>query len=29
MNLDELRNRLNAVDRELVELVAERQKIVS
>jgi chorismate mutase/prephenate dehydrogenase len=29
MNLDELRNRLDAVDRELVELVAERQKIVT
>jgi chorismate mutase/prephenate dehydrogenase len=29
MNLDELRGHLNAVDRQLVELVAERQKIVT
>ncbi|MCI0517357.1 MAG: bifunctional chorismate mutase/prephenate dehydrogenase [Woeseiaceae bacterium] len=29
MNLDELRIRLDAVDRQLVELVAERQKVVT
>ena len=29
MNLDELRNKLSAVDRQLVELIAERQQIVS
>ena len=29
MNLDELRNQLSAIDRRLVELIAERQEIVS
>ncbi len=29
MNLDELRNNLSSVDRKLVELIAERQKIVA
>jgi chorismate mutase/prephenate dehydrogenase len=29
MNLDELRNQLSAIDRRLVELIAERQEVVS
>ena len=29
MDLEELRSRLSAVDRQLVELIAERQKVVS
>ena len=29
MNLDELRNNLSGIDRKLVELIAERQKIVA
>ena len=29
MNLDELRNNLSSVDKKLVRLIAERQKIVA
>ena len=29
MSLDQLRNRLTMVDKELIELISERQKIVS